>query len=228
MNRELGRVGIYMSDADIQENLEELEDCLEGIDFRGVNGVVRKLKDKLAKDKDSDRRQGLYRSRRLFSVSCFVAQHLHSIELARELLRFLKRNADDIEDEEKDHLLREWCDGGLSQLRGLVDGDGLDRVLRILGGRGIRGIEEWQSLEDRIFLDHERGQHRFERYDFRLSAPGRRPNLMDQSYIPRTAYRSPLRNPSHDEVDAIHEHQHHILHGIANLWRHFDRLGHRY
>jgi hypothetical protein len=216
-----------MSDADIQENLEGVEDSLESIDFRGVTGVVRKMEDRLAKDKDSDRRQGLYRSRRLFIVSCFAARHRYSTELARELLRFLQRNAGDIEDEEKNHLLREWCEEGASHRRGLVDGDDLDKVLRILGGPGSRGIEGWQSLKDRVFLDHERGQHRFERYDFGLSAPGRRSTLTNLSYISRTAYHSPMRSQLHDETDAIRVHQHLILHGIDNLHRQFDGLGHR-
>ena len=233
INQELDRAGTYMSDSDIRENLDELEDCLEGIDFRGVNSVMRKLKNKLAKDKESDRRQGLYRSRHQFSVFCIAARHEHSIDLARELFRFLKRNADDIEDEEKNHMLKEWSHG-LSQLRGLVDGDEIDRVARKLGGHGVVMLEGWRSLEDRIFQDREQSRHRLERYncyDFGmrgLSVPGRRSTLTDLSYIPRTACHSPQRSQLRDEMDAIHVHQHLILHGIDNLQRQFDRLGHRY
>lgn len=230
INRELRRGETYISDADVREILEELEDYFQGIAFRGVNGVIRKLKERLAKDKDSDRRQGLYGSRSLFIVSCFAAQHRHSIELAQELLRFLKRNADDIENEEKSILLREWCQG-LSQLRGLVDGDDLDRVVRDLGERGVSMIEEWQSLEDVAYRDRERSRHRLERYGFDvrgLSVPARTPTIVDFSLVPRTTYRSPLRSLLYDEVDALHEQQHRLMLCIANLQRHVDRLGHRY
>lgn len=56
INQKLSCARIFMSDAEIRENLAELDDFFEGIDYRGVNGVIRKLKNKLAKDKDSDRR----------------------------------------------------------------------------------------------------------------------------------------------------------------------------
>lgn len=145
-------------------------------------------------------------------------------------MRFLEKNADDIEDEEKDVLLKEWREA-LSQLRGLVNGDALDKVVRNLEGHGVSRFGEWRSLDDIIFEDRGRGRHRLERYNLYmqgLSVPARRSALIDFSLLARIAYHSPLRSTFYDEVDAIHEHSHRLMLGLTNLGRHFDRVGHRY
>jgi hypothetical protein len=244
ISRELSRGGIYLSDTDIRDNLEDLEDYLEGIDFRGEDGLMRRLRDKLALDKVSGGRQGLYRSRRQFYVFCHAARHVRSIELAKALLRFLRRNADDIEEEEKDTLMTEWCHG-LVQLRGLVDGDGWNSVFQKVAKHGPPMFEEWRksstqpswmeqsvrSLQNRIFQDDERGRHQVQRYDCgvrTLSVPARRPTLIDLPPYPRTVYSSPLLSPMYNAVDIIQEAQQDLLFDIAMLQRRVDGLRHRY
>lgn len=243
ISHELSRSGIYVSDADVQENVDELENHLNGFDIHGLRTLINRLKDKLAMDKESDGSQGLYRSRRQFLIFCHAARVIRSVELAEALSRFLESKADDIDDEEKDFLVTEWCHG-LLQLKGLIDEDTWYRALQKVAKRGPPLFEEWRRpgpqrswieelarlLQDRVFNDHGRGRHQLQRYDFparRLSVPARRPSLIDLPRGPRTGYNSPLLSPMHGVLDALHERQYVQQCNTWRLEQRIDRLRYR-
>ncbi|KAF1926994.1 uncharacterized protein M421DRAFT_394810 [Didymella exigua CBS 183.55] len=238
----LSRSGIYLSHAEIQQNVVELETYWEGYDGSDENLLMTRLKNKLAKDKELGGTQGLYRSRRQFYVFCHAARHNRSVDLAKALLRFLERNSEDIHDEEKDILVTEWCHG-LLQLRSLVDNDKWHRVLQKVARCGPPMFEELRMpgerrslvedltglLPDRIFSDHGRGRHQLQHYDFsvqRLSVPARRPSLVDLPRYACTGHNSPLLSPMHSALDVLQEQQQRQQCEIRRLERSIDHLRH--
>lgn len=142
INRELSLQDIYLSDADIQEALRDLQDAAEGHVHFDEEQLIHKLRTKLNKDRDSGGAQGLYRSRTRFLVFCYTAKRLRSHNLAGAVLRFLVRESHEIANDELP-LLTEWC-LGLTQLQGLVDDDTLRTALHDIASRGPPLFEEWR------------------------------------------------------------------------------------
>ncbi|KAF2622319.1 hypothetical protein BU25DRAFT_214778 [Macroventuria anomochaeta] len=250
INRELGRCGIYLSDADIRKFLGELKDAarLEEYDFGGDRGdeLVTRMRGNLTKDLESNGGQGLYRSRSRFLVFCYVARRTNSDELAGALLRFFSKKGTDIVDEEKSFLLTEWC-LGLQQLEGLVPEDKLHKAFRQVASLGPPMFEEWRRpgphhswVADILRLFHERVPHDHSqgRSQLQLIAPGdfpvrrlsvppfSRPSFIDLPPYPRTGYNSPLISPRHD-LHALHLQQHMQAFELARLQRDVDDLRHR-
>ena len=175
VNLELGLHHLYLSDADITLFLQELMDIARpGVHNLGNDTeeeLVEHLRECIARDLRSDRGQGLYESRSRFMVYCFVAQRIHSRELARALVRFFLKRGDDITEEEKHTLLAEWCIG-LQKIEGLAPGDKWQRAFHRATRRGPPFFEEWRRpaphrpviadilgfYNDRDFNDYGRGR----------------------------------------------------------------------
>jgi hypothetical protein len=217
INRELGPRNIYLSDAEIKQALSELKNAARSGD---EDQVVETLKNKLNNDLESNRSQGLHRSRSQFLISSFVAHRLRSNELARALLRFFSKKGTEIVEEEKPFMLSEWC-LALTQLEDLVPHDKWSKAFRQVAGRGPPMLEEWRRpgpyhswaneilrpLHGSFLRDHGRGEDQLQLIAprvRRLSVPAfRRPSIIEIPPYPRTSYDSPMVTTRH-ALDALH------------------------
>lgn len=241
VKRELQNRGLFLSDTDVKQNLGDLRNVWR---YGGrEDRLVNMMQNKLSKDLDSSRHQGLYRTRSRFLTFCFVARRMGSDELARGLLRFYAKEQTEILEEEESFLLTEWC-LALQQLEGLVSQDKLMDAFRKVARLGPPMFEQWNRSGPhhswvvdllRLLHDlvrHERGRGRDEIQLLaprdlparRLSVPAfRRPSYRG------TGYNTPLVTPriSH-EVNALHLQQHVQGYELERLRRDMENMIYRY
>jgi hypothetical protein len=217
VNLELGIHHMFLSDAEIGLFLQELRDIARpGVYNLGNDTeeeLVEHLRECIARDLRSDGGQGLYQSRSRFMVYCFVAQRIHSRELARALVRFFLKRGDDIANEERHTLLAEWCIG-LQKIEGLAPGDKWHRAFHQATRRGPPLFEEWRRpaphrpfmadmlglYNDRDFNEYGRGRvhellgPRVRRNQIQI-VPGMR--LGELPPYPRAGYIDPVVAPAY-------------------------------
>ncbi|KAH6629419.1 hypothetical protein C7974DRAFT_413219 [Boeremia exigua] len=139
ISREVNRQDAFLSDSDIRKFIDELHDDLNAGGALEI-ALAARFRRNLAKDLDSARNQGLYRSRNRFLVFCYAARRYNSPDLSRGLNRFFSANLAEIMISEQPYLKALWY-LGVEQLRSAAADD---KAFRRMASRDTPVFEEWR------------------------------------------------------------------------------------